>query len=245
MKNEQILEQRKLALNGNAITKLSFLSENRYVIITMDANGNKYGYFYDEGKLIDLKQYCNIRNSLSDILIDNDQNIWISSYGDGVFQLMLKKELISYMGSEKFLDPNIFGMAKSASGSMILLSRDYVYEYRDGKVFQQEIDNKCRELKSDKIGNYLFAWLPLCSLACGVSFILLNYNQNVVQFAMQRFQHLANLQTGVFRAVAMAALKLYGISFHRLRIILNSPKLHYLLLAKLRANSAVCRNQKI
>ena len=158
LKNEQILEQRKLALNGNAITKLSFLSENRYVIITMDANGNKYGYFYDEGKLIDLKQYCNIRNSLSDILIDNDQNIWISSYGDGVFQLMLKKELISYMGSEKFLDPNIFGMAKSASGSMILLSRDYVYEYRDGKVFPQAIDNTCRELKSDRSGNYLFCF---------------------------------------------------------------------------------------
>ncbi|HOY15416.1 MAG TPA: two-component regulator propeller domain-containing protein, partial [Saprospiraceae bacterium] len=158
LKNKKIIEQKKLPLQGNAITKLAFITENRYVIITIDANGNKYGYFYDDGNLIDLKQYCNIRNSLSDILIDNDQNIWISSYGDGLFQLMLKKELISYMGTEQFLDPNIYGMTKSKSGSMILLARDYVYEYRGGQVLPQAIDNTCRELKSDNYGNYLFCF---------------------------------------------------------------------------------------
>lgn len=119
-----------------------------YVAMTRDFKGNKHGYYYKNKLLHDLHDTYDIRYSLSDIFIDEESNLWISTYGGGIYMYPANQEDRIRIGQEILDDPNILDMAVSNDGTVYLLSRNFLYTLDDSLslIGKTKLSNLCKEI---------------------------------------------------------------------------------------------------
>lgn len=72
---------------NNTIDKVLLWNKEKIIIRTTDETGFKYAYTLnlETGDLLDLRKKYGIYATISDVFIDNEKNLWIASYGDGVY----------------------------------------------------------------------------------------------------------------------------------------------------------------
>ncbi len=138
--------------------KIEFYSADKLAILTIDNNGNRQAFIWDRGELTDIKILAGINNSLSDILLDKEGNLWVSSYGDGLFCLREKSVRFNHLNEEFFPDPNIFDVTSDQKGGVHLLSRDFVYHFQNQKITKKKLVSTCSKVKSEGDKVYLFCF---------------------------------------------------------------------------------------
>lgn len=144
---ELLLEEVKINQNIGSVCKVLAYRDG-YVLMTRDVKGNKHGYYYDHGKLIDLHLDYHIKYSLSDIFIDNEANLWVSTYGDGLYLFPEDQDDRIKLGPDILEDPNILDMAQRSDGWFFLLSRNFLYTLDTNLTLQSKIklSNLCKEV---------------------------------------------------------------------------------------------------
>ena len=157
LKDERITKKTFLNIDGSYVLKVLFYSEDEFVFTSVNEKGIKYVYLYDKGELINLNKSLALKNSVSDILIDHENSIWVSSYGDGIFHIPYKKHNYSYIDKAHFTDPNILDINKGLEDTMLLLSTDFLYFTNlEGKILKKEkMKYECKEIKLN--GNQIIA----------------------------------------------------------------------------------------
>lgn len=144
---DQLLEEVKINQNIGPICKALAYREG-YVLMTRDVKGNKHGYYYARGKLFDLHLDYHIKYSLSDIFIDHEDNLWVSTYGDGLYLFPEDLDDRLKLGPDILEDPNILDMAQRSDGWFFLLSRNYLYTLDTTLTLKSKIklSNLCKEV---------------------------------------------------------------------------------------------------
>lgn len=102
-------------LKGDHIIKILPYND-KWCLLTVDDKGFKYAYIYEnEGeKITDLIKFLNSNATVSDVLIDKESNLWVSSFGDGVYCILNNSTNISKIPINKniikidFADKNTF-----------------------------------------------------------------------------------------------------------------------------------------
>ncbi len=147
--HNQIEKTLALDLKGNYVLKIVPYSKNEFVFTTINNKGIKYVFLYDKGKLINLNTVLGLKNSVSDIMIDNEESIWITSYGDGIFHIPYRQKPYEYLDKNIFSDPNIVQITKGAEGQILMMATDFLYVANtNGEIVHQyKVRNECKSAK--------------------------------------------------------------------------------------------------
>ncbi|WP_378175856.1 two-component regulator propeller domain-containing protein [Aquimarina sp. SS2-1] len=107
--NNEILQQHNIKVDGLSIIKILQRSKTELIVLAVDHNGFKYPFYYNlENKITtDLRDLYNIKSTISDILIDRENNLWMSTYGEGIYYISSNKNQFNVFQT----DTNIIDIA--------------------------------------------------------------------------------------------------------------------------------------
>ncbi|MBC2845412.1 sensor histidine kinase [Winogradskyella flava] len=82
----KILNKQKLCIDNPFIVKIKRTKAQEYLVLTSDNKGFKNVHLFSSNfdHKINFKKLLNIKSTISNVLEDNEGNIWISTYGDGL-----------------------------------------------------------------------------------------------------------------------------------------------------------------
>lgn len=85
----KILDKRKLSVQDLTICKIVTYSKNELLVLAANEKGFKDAFLYNLStqKTINFRTKYNIEATISDIGFDFENNIWLTTFGDGVYQL--------------------------------------------------------------------------------------------------------------------------------------------------------------
>lgn len=142
--HDRIIKEEKYPFNNNFIHRFA---ETKYCKVFIvrdetrddiyeDASGNDRIFVYNKKKETwkDILDLANSKILVSDIFVDKNENIWITSKADGLYKLSEDKSIFS----EIVLDQeHIIDIAASDEGVVFFLTinKVYGYEYRTKKLF--------------------------------------------------------------------------------------------------------------
>ena len=86
---KKFLEKRKLNLPPGKIIQIKLFKKSLYFVFINKDDGLREFYKYDiqNDFLTNISKKITIKSSVSDFMFDNKSNLWITTYGDGVYQL--------------------------------------------------------------------------------------------------------------------------------------------------------------
>ena len=132
---------RKFKINlGNQFNYISKITSNRnsYFILATDLKGFKNCFIYskDFTTKLDLKQVLKIDSAISDFLIDNENNIWLTTFGNGVYCYNIDEKPISYITKSVIEELAIYDI-KERNNVQYVLSSNFLTILKDGKVINK------------------------------------------------------------------------------------------------------------
>ncbi|MFD2561142.1 ligand-binding sensor domain-containing protein [Aquimarina rubra] len=85
--NNKILFTDKINIDGLSINKIISRNQEELILQAIDPNGFKYAFKYHikRKSITDLRDYHGIESTISDVLIDRENNLWISTFGEGIY----------------------------------------------------------------------------------------------------------------------------------------------------------------
>ena len=131
----KILSSERLNLPNQTVIKIIPYKNNTLLLLANDEKGIKYGYIFNMNtkEMVDLRKRENIKSTLSDILLDHENNIWLSTYGEGVFVLKNQGIKYSYVTSELLTRSNVKGITQK--GDIIyVVTNDHVFLFQNRKL---------------------------------------------------------------------------------------------------------------
>ena len=105
-KKGKLLLKKNLKLNGKIIQ--SKITNNKiYFTFLFKQNGESKIYAFDlkNKRLTNISEKLNIKSKISDFLIDNEKNLWITTYGQGIYQVLNAND--SFMDSSYFFNSDL------------------------------------------------------------------------------------------------------------------------------------------
>ncbi len=169
----KFLEKRKLKLPKGKIIQMQLHQGKLYFVFINKNNGLRELYTYDvrNNFIINVSKKLTIKSSISDFLFDEKGNLWITTYGSGVYQILNTNN--SFYDASYFLNPDLRDIA-SLDDNIITIAPNIIYAIKNDTVvtskripfhtetFQiqnsKEIDvivpNKLDESYKDKFGGY-------------------------------------------------------------------------------------------
>lgn len=98
-----LLYKKKLQISDVKISKIISLNDHEFVFLTKDLQGAKYAYKYniENNELLNLIDFYAIKSTTSDILLDREKNLWITTFGDGVFFIENNENSIETIAIDK------------------------------------------------------------------------------------------------------------------------------------------------
>lgn len=95
--DRRILKTKKLSIENPFIVKTIITKEQEYLVLTSDNKGFKNVHLFSSSfePKINFRKLLNIKSTISDVLEDNEGNIWISTFGDGLLCMEKEKSKIN------------------------------------------------------------------------------------------------------------------------------------------------------
>lgn len=86
---DSLLRTIDMNLMDRVIVKLTKFSQNEFFFLASDNNGFKKPYRYNliTGELTDITEKYGINSTVSDIKLDFEKNVWLTTYGEGIYQI--------------------------------------------------------------------------------------------------------------------------------------------------------------
>lgn len=150
--SDSIVHKKQYSFDNNTIhffAKTSFCE----IIVTRDkVTGNDHIFVYDEQTNIteDISKKTNSNILVSDILVDKDENIWITSKADGLYQISKRSHFFSSIISRKEHVMNII----TSDNEMIYfhtLNKIYGYNLKNQELYSQLVNGEIMRFSSNKV----------------------------------------------------------------------------------------------
>ncbi|CAL2086169.1 two-component regulator propeller domain-containing protein [Tenacibaculum sp. 190524A02b] len=170
----KFLEKRTLQLPEGKIIQMQLFKSQLYFVFINKANGLRELYCYNiyNNFLTNISQKLAIKSSISDFLFDKDANLWLTTYGSGVYQILHTNN--AFYGKNYFINPDLRDIAFHDNG-IISIAPNIIYSIQNDtlidskripfhtETFQllknQEIDvivpNKINGSYQDRWNNYV------------------------------------------------------------------------------------------
>ena len=76
-------------MKNRVIVKLVKFSSTDFFFLSSDQNGFKKPFRYNlvSDELMDIQEKYQINSTVSDIKIDFEKNVWMTTYGEGIYQI--------------------------------------------------------------------------------------------------------------------------------------------------------------
>ncbi|MEQ6125068.1 two-component regulator propeller domain-containing protein [Pseudotenacibaculum sp. MALMAid0570] len=86
---QEILQKEKLEIDGQVILKIIPFLDTKILILSANKNGFKEAHQYDlkTKELVKFREKYSIKSNISDIGLDFEQNIWMTTNGEGIYQI--------------------------------------------------------------------------------------------------------------------------------------------------------------
>ncbi len=116
-------------------------------------------FLYREGKLLDMDKILKLNGTMvNDMIEDQDNNIWLATYGKGIFQLLLSSNYVSYKLGDK--QENFFRALYQSSdgtiwaggrGAVFFLKEGEWYKYQPSQLAKQEFVNSITQNSQEQL----------------------------------------------------------------------------------------------
>ncbi|MCF6130111.1 histidine kinase [Flavobacterium sp. AS60] len=141
---------------SNIICDIAKINSNQYLVMATDLKGFKNAYLFsnDFKTKVGIKKLLNVKATISDFMIDNENNIWITTNGEGIF--CYNPNLSSFMNISKNKLPEtlILGIEELKEKKYIL-SPNYLSSFSDSTTIKSikinGIGKKLTVLNKDQI----------------------------------------------------------------------------------------------
>lgn len=122
--------------DASIIFKVEKLNNSDYLVVTTNKKGFKEAYVYTNNftSVIDLKKVVKTDSSVSDILIDHESNIWITTNGDGVYYYDRNARAFHYLNNRKTKESEILDINQS-NDNIFILTPNYLTIAKDTIMF--------------------------------------------------------------------------------------------------------------
>ncbi|CAM1360549.1 conserved hypothetical protein [Tenacibaculum sediminilitoris] len=132
-KAKKLIAKRQLNVNNSKITQLQVINQNLYFVAKNDIDSTRklYKYNWDNLHLKNISKELSINSLISDFLFDNDKNLWITTYGEGIYFIPNKAN--TFYGKDFFKNPDLKDIEKLNEG-LVLLSLNTIYEFNNSKI---------------------------------------------------------------------------------------------------------------
>ncbi len=139
--SDRIITKKKYPFNNNPIHKYAETSYCKVIVVGSEKSGNDIIYVYDKSKNVwqNLMNQIDSKILVGEVYVDRDENIWITSRADGLFQVSKGSDFIK----ESVLDDNyVTDIATSDKGTVFFLMRKraYRYNYRTKELSSQSLE---------------------------------------------------------------------------------------------------------
>lgn len=137
-KNNEFIEEKKFNLGLGKIIQLQANHNKVYFVFNSEVDNLRevYSYSLINKQLINISKQLDITSPISDILIDTDNNLWITTYGQGIYKVSNNKN--SFLGKEAFENPDLRDIGVF-DNNLFLLSHSLLYLLdKKGKVFSKK-----------------------------------------------------------------------------------------------------------
>lgn len=120
-------------LKGENIISIKKNKDELYFITNNFLNSNRLIYKYNltTKKIVSISNVLKIDAMVSDFLIDKNENIWISTYGNGVYVIRNTKNF--FLGKETFFNKDLKDIT-IIDDDLIVLSTNSVYKLKNSKL---------------------------------------------------------------------------------------------------------------
>ncbi len=119
-------------INDLEIVKAIMLEKSKLLLLASDNKGFRtiYKYNLKTNEHTDLKKALNIKAPISDAIKDHEGNIWISTYGEGVFCYYNTSNKFNYIDTTVSGNSNFIDIIEH-NGAIFALSRDKLIRIKD------------------------------------------------------------------------------------------------------------------
>lgn len=135
---DKFLSKEKLNLNSDNFINKILKYDNQFLVLISNTKGYKNAFLYtaDFKRKIDFAQRLDISTSISDFLIDHEDNIWISTFGSGIYCIKKQKDNVKSIKSDNEKESNIVDI-KEKKGINYILSANYLTLYKDKNLIKK------------------------------------------------------------------------------------------------------------
>lgn len=148
---KEILEEIDMNLEGRPIVKFTKVAQDDFFFLASDLNGFKKAYRYNLNThiLTDVQETYGINSTISDIKLDFEKNIWLTTYGEGVYQIPYNS-----FDVQTVFDHQDVTQIMSYKGKIYGLRAGELFEFEDQKLtktYRLTGFAKYMHVKDDKI----------------------------------------------------------------------------------------------
>ncbi len=104
---KELLIEKQLNLKEGKIYQTKIFKNKLYFLFINKEDGLRslFNYDFQKDVLTNISKELNIKSPVSDFLFDKENNLWVTTYGQGVFQILDIKN--SFLGSSSFYNPDL------------------------------------------------------------------------------------------------------------------------------------------
>lgn len=123
---KEMLLRKKLQLNNKTVLKTLTLSNNNVLLIAADKNGFKDAFIYNlsSESLFNFRKEYSIKSTIADAAIDFEGNIWLTTNGEGIYQIPNYDYDITTITKDESADKLIM-----FNGSVFAINPNYLFQF--------------------------------------------------------------------------------------------------------------------
>ncbi len=130
---KSLITQRTIPIKNETIIQLKIINQILYFVSKNHKDGTQkiYMYDWDYNLLTNLSKKLAINSLISDFLFDSDKNLWITTYGQGVY--FIPKTTNIFFGKEIFANPDLKDIT-NINNSLVVLATNMIYEFSNNHI---------------------------------------------------------------------------------------------------------------
>lgn len=130
---KRFVDKKKLNLEKGKIIQIQIFKDKLYFVFINKENGVRELYSYDiqNDFLTNISIKFSLKSSVSDFMFDKEANLWITTYGDGVYQILNTNNV--FYGENFFSNPDLRDV-EFYNEDLITMAPNIVYSIREDRI---------------------------------------------------------------------------------------------------------------
>ena len=136
--DKKLVYQNSITLPKGKIIKITAFNNLVYFIHINQTNGNRelYRFNHENNRLLNISKQLNIQSAISDFRFDNNQNLWITTYGQGVYQVLNTQN--TFYGENFFKNADLRDLICTPN-DVLTIAPNIIYSIKDEQISSKKI----------------------------------------------------------------------------------------------------------